>query len=82
MKIFLMEVRALRYDSETEEAWVLDKGEYKIHVSHDVKTHERSFTYSAPKKVVYKTDDNSGAEIKNLFGFAEGDLTYLSRADA
>ncbi|MBO5859692.1 MAG: glycoside hydrolase family 3 protein, partial [Clostridia bacterium] len=69
------------YDSENAEAWVLDKGEYKIHVSHDVKTHERTFTYNAPEKVVYKTDSNSGNEVKNLFEFAEGDLTYFSRAD-
>ena len=69
------------YDSVNEEAWVLDKGEYKIHVAHDVRTFEESFSYTVDEKVVYKTDSNSGNEIKNLFGFAEGDLTYLSRAD-
>ena len=69
------------YDSENEEAWVLDKGEYKIHVAHDVKTFEKSYTYKVNKKVVYKTDDNSGNEIGNLFEDAEGNLTYLSRAD-
>ncbi len=69
------------YDSVTEEAWVLDKGEYKIHVAHDVRTFEESFTYTVDKTVVYKTDSNSGNEVKNLFGFSEGDLTYLSRAD-
>ena len=70
------------YDSVTEEAWVLDSGEYKIHVSHDVRNAEKSFTYNVPEKVVYKTDSVSGNEIENLFEFAEGDLTYLSRADA
>ncbi len=69
------------YDSANEEAWVLDKGEYKIHVAHDVRTFEESFSYTIDEKVVYKTDSNSGNEVKNLFGFAEGDLTYLSRAD-
>ena len=69
------------YDSKTEQAWVLDKGEYKIHVARDIRTFEESFTYNVPEKVVYKTDSYSGAEIKNLFGFAEGDLTYFSRAD-
>ncbi len=69
------------YDSATEEAWVLDKGEYKIHIAHDVKTFEESFSYTVEEKVVYKTDSNSGNEIKNLFSFAEGDLTYFSRAD-
>ncbi len=69
------------YDSINEEAWVLDKGEYKIHVAHDIRTFEESFSYTVDEKVVYKTDSNSDNEIKNLFGFAEGDLTYLSRAD-
>ncbi len=70
------------YDSASEEAWVLDAGEYRIYVSHDVRNAEKTFTYNVPEKVVYKTDDNSGNEIKNLFEFAEGDLTYFSRADA
>ena len=69
------------YDSVTEEAWVLDSGEYKIHVSHDVRNAEKTFIYNVPEKVVYKTDSVSGNEIENLFGFAEGNLTYLSRAD-
>lgn len=69
------------YDSVTEEAWVLDSGEYKIHVAHDVRTFEESYTYTVDETVVYKTDSNSGNEIRNLFGFAEGDLTYLSRND-
>lgn len=69
------------YDSEKEEAWVLDKGDYKIHISHDVRTHDKTYTYSVPKKVVYKTDSNSGNEVRNLFEFAEGNITYLSRSD-
>ena len=69
------------YDSESEEAWVLDKGEYKIRVAHDIRTFEKTFTYTVDDTVVYKTDDNSGNEIKNLFEQAEGGLTYLSRSD-
>ena len=69
------------YDSKTEQAWVLDKGEYKIRVAHDIRTFEKSFEYNVKEKVVYKTDSNSGNEIKNLFEHAEGDLTYLSRSD-
>ncbi len=70
------------YDSSKEEAWVLDSGEYKIHISHDVKNTEKTFKFIVPEKIVYKTDSESGNEIKNLFEFAEGDLTYLSRADS
>lgn len=69
------------YDSVTEQAWVLDKGEYKIHVAHDVRTFEKSYDYSVAEKVVYKTDSTSGNEVKNLFEFAEGDLTYFSRSN-
>ena len=69
------------YDSEAEEAWVLDSGEYQIKVAHDIRTFEETFTYTVDETVVYKADDNSGNEIKNLFEQAEGDLTYLSRND-
>ena len=69
------------YDSEAEEAWVLDKGEYKIHIAHDVRNFEKTYTYNVPEKVVYKTDSASGNEIKNLFEFTEGDLTYFSRSN-
>lgn len=69
------------YDSANEEAWVLDEGEYKIHIARDVRTFEKSYSYTVEDKVVYKTDSNSGNEIKNLFEDAEGGLTYLSRND-
>ena len=69
------------YDSVKEEAWVLDSGEYKIHVSHDVRNAEKTFSYIVPEKIVYKIDSNSGNKVENLFEFAEGDLTYLSRSD-
>lgn len=69
------------YDSETEEAWVLDKGEYKIHIAHDARNIEKTYKYNVPKKVVYKTDSASGNEINNLFEFAEGGLTYFSRSN-
>ncbi len=69
------------YDSENEEAWVLDKGEYKIRVAHDIRTFEETFIYNVRDKIVYKTDDNSGNEINNLFEQAEGGLAYLSRND-
>ena len=68
------------YDSVKEQAWVLDKGEYKIHLAHTVRDFEKSYSYNVPEKVVYKTDSYSGNEVKNLFGFAEGDLTYFSRS--
>ena len=69
------------YDSKTEEAWVLEAGEYDIYVARDVRTFEKSYKYNVEETVVYDTDDATGNPIQNLFGFAEGDLTYMSRAD-
>lgn len=69
------------YDSKTEEAWVLEAGEYDIYVARDVRTFEKTYTYNVPSTVVYDTDDTTGNPIQNLFGFAEGNLTYMSRAD-
>lgn len=69
------------YDSKTEEAWVLEAGDYNIYVARDVRTFEKTYTYNVPGTVVYDTDDTTGNPIQNLFGFAEGDLTYMSRAD-
>lgn len=69
------------YDSKNEEAWVLEQGEYKIYVARNIRNFVESFEYNVDETVVYKTDSHSGAEIKNLFKFAEGDLTYMSRAD-
>lgn len=69
------------YDSKTEEAWVLDAGDYNIYVARDVRTFEKSYKYNVEETVVYDTDDATGNPIQNLFGFAEGDLTYMSRAD-
>ena len=69
------------YDSITEEAWVLDAGKYNIHIARDVRTFEKTYTYNVEETVVYKTDNVTGNTIQNLFEFAEGDLTYMSRAD-
>ena len=69
------------YDSKTEEAWVLEAGEYDIYVARDVRTFEKIYKYNVAETVVYDTDNTTGNPIKNLFEFAEGDLTYMSRAD-
>jgi len=69
------------YDEKTNEAWVLEKGNYKIHIAHDIRDFEKSYNYYVGKTVVYKTDRVSGHKIENLFEFAEGNLTYMSRAD-
>lgn len=69
------------YDMNGEHAYVLEKGEYQIHVSRDVHTAMETLPYAVEKTVVYNTDEATGTNITNQFDYADGDLTYLSRAD-
>jgi beta-glucosidase len=69
------------YDMNVEQAYVLDAGEYQIHVSKDVHTPVETFTYQVDNAIVYDTDEATGTEITNQFDYANGDLTYLSRND-
>lgn len=53
-----------------------------MRVAHDVKDSECDFSYALGEKLVKKTDEVSGAEIKNLFSDAFCDqMTVLSRMD-
>ncbi len=62
-------------------AYVLEAGEYKVAVSTNVHTPLNTFATTVAEDVVYTTDDVTGGELENRFGYAEGDLTFLSRAD-
>jgi len=70
------------YDYKDKQAWVLDKGTYKIKVGTDVRSFAGTFEYTVNKTRVIKNDSVTGKTIGNLFGSANGGLTYLSRADA
>lgn len=64
--------------------YLLEKGDYKIAIGtdvHDALLSTGYETYRVSNDVVYKEDDTTGTEIANLFEFAEGDTTYLSRTD-
>ncbi len=67
------------YDTNRE-AYVLEKGNYEIKVSTSCRDFVKTYNYAVPKDKVYKTDDMTGAEIKNLFGEIRGDFPLLSRA--
>lgn len=70
------------YDADGEQAYILDAGDYTVRVAHDVKDSECDFSYALGEKLVKKTDEVSGAEIKNLFSDAFCDqMTVLSRMD-
>ena len=67
------------YDMAYAKAFVLEAGEYQIHVSKDVHTPVETLAYQVTETVVYHEDEATGTEITNQFDYANGDLTYLSR---
>lgn len=69
------------YDRADRQAWVLEKGEYKIYAASDIREHYGEFTYTLGKDKVIKTDSATRAEIKNLFDDVYGGYTILSRSD-
>ncbi len=69
------------YDQETEEAWVLEAGEYQIKVAHHIRDIVEQIPYKVEETVVTKADETTGTEIENLFEDADGDLVYLSRSN-
>ncbi|MGN1026986.1 MAG: glycoside hydrolase family 3 C-terminal domain-containing protein [Faecousia sp.] len=69
------------YDARTQEAYVLDAGTYAIKLARNVHDVAEVQTYEVEKTLVYDTDEVTGAPIENRFGYAEGDLTFLSRGD-
>lgn len=69
------------YDYKDRQAYVLEKGDYKIILGKNAREKFDSFTYTAGKDVVYKKDAVTGTPIKNLFDFAYNGFTVLSRSD-
>lgn len=80
-------VRDMSSYSKAEHCYVLDAGEYKVAIGsdvHDAATSDRFETVTIPETVKYTTDDTTGAEIRSLFDYAQGDsegIVYMSRAD-
>ncbi|WBW94957.1 glycoside hydrolase family 3 protein [Oceanirhabdus sp. W0125-5] len=68
------------YDME-QEAYVLEAGDYEIKISNNVHKHILSLPYEIKETIIYKEDEVTGTELKNLFGYADGNLRYLSRND-
>lgn len=69
------------WDAADREAYVLDAGTYDITVGTDVHTPVATFPVEIAEQVVYDTDAVTGVALENRFGYADGDLTYLSRDD-
>ena len=69
------------YDMKDTQAYVLDAGEYAVKIGRSVHDIVDEKTMTVPETIVYKTDEVTGTELSNLFGYGDGGLTYLSRND-
>ncbi|MBQ4348713.1 MAG: glycoside hydrolase family 3 protein [Clostridia bacterium] len=68
------------YDHKNNEAWILEKGTYKIILGENVREHIDSFDYVIAEDKVMKYDDVTGTEISNKFDDVFNDFPVLSRA--
>ncbi len=67
------------YDRVENEAWVLDKGTYKIIVANDVRNHIAEFDYKIKNTKIIKNDPVTGTKIENLFDDVFSGYQILSR---
>lgn len=84
LKLEFTEEDMASYDTYGHGCYVLEKGDYGISIRTDSHTIIAEQTYTIQNDKVYdesnprSTDDTAAV---NQFAFAEGDVTYLSRAD-
>ena len=68
------------YDKDALQAYVLEGGDYRLWLGDDVRTPYAEKTFTLEERI-YKTDDVSGREIRNLFSGADPGVPALSRAN-
>lgn len=59
----------------------LDQGDYVITVGKDAHDSFDSFTWNNSAKKSYVEDEATKTKYQNLFNYADGDLTYMTRSD-
>ncbi len=72
------------YDYQSAKAYVLESGDYIISVNKDAHTVIDSKTYSVGAAVTYNGSNKRSTDqitATNVFDYAQGDVTYLSRKD-
>lgn len=72
------------FDYQNAKAYVLDAGDYVISINKDSHTVIDSKTYTLANAITYGQDNKRASDkvaAVAQFGFAQGDVTYLSRAD-
>ena len=70
------------YDSNENEAWLLEAGDYKIIFAENADEYIEEYTYTAGENKIIKTDSKTGNEINNLFDDCYNGFTVLSRSDS
>ena len=72
------------YDTYGKGCYVLEKGDYVISINADSHTVLDSKVYNVASDIVYDASNKRDSDVEvadNKFDFAEGNVTYLSRAD-
>lgn len=72
------------YDTYGKGCYVLEKGDYVLSINADSHNILDSETYTVSADIVYDADNKRASDAEaavNTFDFAEGEVTYLSRAD-
>ena len=72
------------YDYQTNGCYVLEAGDYIISANNDSHNVADSKTYTVASDIVYNEPNKRSSDAvaaTNEFDFAEGEVTYLSRAD-
>ena len=69
------------YDHKNNQAWVLEKGTYKIILGENVREHIDSFEYKVAADKIIKYDNVTGTEIVNRFDDVHNGFRVLSRAE-
>ncbi len=72
------------YDTYGEGCYVLEAGDYEISINSDSHNKIATDTVTVGSTIVYDESNKRESDqvaATNQFGFAEGDITYLSRAD-
>lgn len=72
------------YDAYGKGCYVLEQGDYVLSINADSHNILDSETYTVSADIVYDADNKRASDAEaavNTFDFAEGEVTYLSRAD-
>ncbi|NEG89428.1 glycoside hydrolase family 3 protein [Bifidobacterium aerophilum] len=73
------------YDYQNAKAYVLEAGDYQVSINENSHVEIDSATVTVPTTITYDSADNThngdATVATNVFDEAEGDVTYLSRAD-